>query len=467
MKQGKKPSFVSKVRRTIVHRGMIKPGETVLVACSGGADSTALLHALVELREDFSLKLAVAHFDHGLRGASGRDAAFVHELAAGLGLPFYLQRQNVAAEAKKRGLNLEEAGRRLRYEFLHETAAEIGADRIATGHSLDDQAETVLMRLLRGSGSRGLSGIAPVLEYAVIRPLIDVRRKEIEAYLRERRLPHREDETNRDLRFLRNAVRRRLIPHLEKKYEPAIVEKLGRTAELLAADERALELHVRRILPGIIKGEGVKSALSTDALAILPLGLSRRCIRDFLELHQKGDLLRITYDDIENIRVLKPGKIAVLPGKIRLMREGAWIKRAPAPIKRKPAAFHYRWDGKAQLKVGKTAAVFAGRVIPNGQVFPEPFDDSRRAYLDADRLVFPLEVRSPRPGDHYRPLGAAGRQKIMEIMRAKRIPVRDRGRKTVFVSGGEIAWVEGLPAAEGFKVGPATRRIFVIEKHIS
>ncbi len=457
-------SFVSKVRRTIVHRGMIKPGETILVACSGGADSTALLHALYELRTDFSLKLAVAHFDHGLRAASARDARFVHAMAADLGLPFYLQRQDVAAEAKKHGLNLEEAGRRFRYEFLQETASEIGAQRIATGHSLDDQAETVLMRLLRGSGSRGLSGIAPVLEYVVIRPLIDVRRKDIEAFLRERKVSHREDETNRDLRFLRNAVRHRLIPHLEKKYEPAIVEKLGRTAELLAADERALELHVRRILPGIVTGEGVTSALSVDAMALLPVGLSRRCIRDFLELHQKGDLLRITYDDIENIRNLGPGKVAVLPGKIRLMREGAWIKRAPAPVKQKAADFSRLWDGKAPLKTGAKGAVFSARVIPNGQIMPEPFDDSQRAFLDADRLAFPFTGSDAAPGRSI-PSSRGGRPaEAHRSAPGQGSPGSRARRKAVFVSGDEIVWVEGLPVADAFKVGPATRRIFVIEK---
>lgn len=466
MKKGRGPSFVSKVRRTIVHRGMIKPGETILVACSGGADSTALLHVLYELRTDFALKPAVAHFDHGLRAASAKDARFVHEMAADLGLPFYLQRQDVGAEAKKGGLNLEETGRRLRYEFLQETAAEIGARRIATGHSLDDQAETVLMRLLRGSGSRGLSGIAPILEYAVIRPLIDVRRKEIEAFLRERKISWREDESNRDLRFLRNAVRRRLIPHLEKKYEPAIVEKLGRTADLLAADEQSLELHVGRLLPGIVKGEGKKAALSVDALSLLPLGLSRRAIRDFLELHQKGDLLRITFDDIENIRNLGPGKVAVIPGGIRLVRESSWIGRAPVPIKKRAAAFSCAWDGKTLLKFGSKDAAFSGRTIPNGQVFPEPFDDVCRAYLDADRLVFPLVVRLLRPGDRYRPLGTAGRQKLTEALRAKGVPVRERSRKAVFVSGDEIAWVEGLPVAETFKVRPSTCRIFMIEKQI-
>ncbi|MCX6566996.1 MAG: tRNA lysidine(34) synthetase TilS [Candidatus Aminicenantes bacterium] len=458
-------ALVSQVRRTIVRHGMIKPGDMVLVACSGGADSTALLHVLNELREGLSLSLAVAHFDHGLRAASGRDARFVHELAAGLSLPFYLEKRDVRDAARRRRLNLEEAGRFLRYDFLRRIAAEIGALKIATGHTLDDQAETVLMRLLRGSGPRGLGGIAPVMDDTVIRPLIEVRRKEIAAFLRARTIVHREDETNRDRTYLRNDVRHRLIPYLEKNFEPAIVEKLGRLAEVLAGEDRTLEAHVRRILPGLVIGEGVKARLNADALVLLPVGLSRRCVRAFIEI-QKGDLLRVSFADIENVRNLSEGKIAVLPGGIRMTREGFWIGRETAlsPRKRAVKRFQYRWDGDVPLEVAETGTVFSARLVPNGLVSERPFDDTRRAWLDADRLVFPLVVRSGRDGDRYRPLGAPGRQKTNELFRARGVPPAGRGRRPVFESGGEIVWVEGLPVADLFKIGPATRRLFLIEK---
>jgi tRNA(Ile)-lysidine synthase len=457
--------FISKIRRTIVRHGMVKRGETVLVACSGGADSTALLHVLNELSASLSLRLAVAHFDHGLRAASGRDARFVHELAAGLGLPFYLEKRDVRDAARRSRLNLEEAGRFLRYDFLRRTAAEIGAAKIATGHSLDDQAETVLMRLLRGSGPRGLGGIAPVVDDTVIRPLIEVRRKEIEAFLRAGKIAHREDETNRDRTYLRNDVRHRLIPYLERNFEPAVVEKLGRTAEVLAGEDRALDAHVRRILPGLVTGEGLEARLNADALILLPAGLSRRCVRAFIEI-QKGNLLRVSFDDIENVRNLAEGKIAVLPGGIRMIREGFWIGRKTALSMRKRAVkrFQYRWDGDVPLKVAETGTVFSARLVPKGFVLEPPFDDNRRVWLDADRLVFPLVVRSRRDGDRYRPLGAPGRQKVNELFRARGVPPAGRGRRTVFESEGEIVWVEGLPVADPFKIGPTTCRLFLVEK---
>jgi len=503
---------------------MIAPGETVLVACSGGADSTALLYVLHEIRRDGDGRLAVAHFDHGLRKTSGRDADFVHRMAADLELPFYLEKQDIRAVARARGLNLEEAGRLLRYDFLRRLAASIGAAKIATGHTLDDQAETVLMRLLRGSGPRGLGGIAPVFEDAIIRPLLDVRRSEIEIYLRARRLSHCEDETNRDRRYRRNDIRHRLIPYLEKKFEPAIVEKLGRLADVLAGEDRALEGQAKKILPKLIEGTGRRARLNASAAAALPVGLARRCVRAFVEI-QKGDLRRISFEDIEGLRRLAGGKTSVLPGGIRLSRTGDWILRTSKPPTRKKISpgFRHQWDGAAPITIDTSGAVFTaavappwfgsftedgetlglpaliasrmrpakpggisavlargfrprasgepkarpltGRIAPQGPALKFRFDDARRVYLDADRLIFPLLVRSLRSGDRYRPLGAPGRKKLTDLFREKGVPVAERGRRAVFVSGGEIVWVEGLPAAENFKVGSETRRILVIEKN--
>lgn len=463
-----KEPFIAKVRRTITRRAMISSGDYVLVACSGGADSTALLHVLRELRSDFSLRLAVAHFDHGLRAASGRDAEFVHEMAASLGLPFYYEKQDVRSAARAGKQNLEEAGRRLRYDFLRRTAAEIGARKIATGHTLDDQAETVLMRMLRGSGPRGLSAIAPVYEGLVIRPLIDARRREIEAYLKVRGLSHREDETNRDRAFLRNDVRHRLVPYLERSFERDVVAKLGRMAEILAAEDRTLEAQVRGLLPGLVSGKGTKALLDAEALTRISTGLARRCVRAFIDI-QKGDLLRVSFDDVENVRNLAEGKIAVLPGGIRLVREGKEILRAPAGGRRKKTApgFRYAWDGETPLSVSETGAVFSAEIAPGGVVLKRPIDDSRQVFMNADRVAFPLTVRSREEGDRYRPIGAPGRQKINEMFRAKGIPASERNGKAVFESGGEIVWAEGLPVAEDFRVRPSTRRIIVIEKHIT
>jgi tRNA(Ile)-lysidine synthase len=239
--------LLSKVRRAITRHGLLEQGDKVLVACSGGADSTALLTALLELSGEYKLRLAVAHFNHGLRRAANEDERFVVRLAHELGLPVYVRREDIRAFAAKHGRNIEEAGRERRYKFLRETARRVGACRIATGHTLADQAETVLMRILRGTGPTGLGGIAPLIDGWIIRPLIEVERREVEAYLRVRKIRHREDESNRNLLLKRNRVRHRLIPYIERTFEPRIVEHLGTLAEICREEEHVWD--------GLVKAE--------------------------------------------------------------------------------------------------------------------------------------------------------------------------------------------------------------------
>jgi tRNA(Ile)-lysidine synthase len=452
--------FVSAVRNAVVRRRMILPGETVVVACSGGTDSVALLHALLALRETIPCGLAVAHFHHGLRRRADRDAAFVRDLAGRSGLAFYLGRRDVRAYARRHGLNLEEAGRVLRYAFLKKTAAKAGAVRIATGHTLDDQAETVLIRLFRGSGPRGLSGIAPKTEDGIIRPLLGLRRREAEAYLRENGSPFVEDETNRDPRFLRNRVRRDLIPFLEKDFEPAVAERLGALAEIMGEEDALLDGFARRKTAALVDSRG---RLDPARLSRLPVALARRVVRVFIEA-AKGDLRRISFDDVERVRSLKERRTAVLPGGLRIVREEDGIFPSTRRMaKRKTSGRVARkWDGRGELAMPETGARFHGRFLRVSPSSKLDFDDSRRAYLDADRLRFPVVVRGRRDGDLYRPLGSPGRKKLKEIFRAKGVPVGERALRAVFSSADEIAWVEGLPVAEGFKVSPSTRRIWRI-----
>ena len=455
----------AKVRRTIAERRMARPGETVLVACSGGADSVALLHLLRALAEEIGFSLAVAHFHHGLRPNADLDAAFVRDLAKRSGLPFVFGRRDVRAYAARRRLNLEEAGRILRYEFLKKAAVRTGAVRIATGHTLDDQAETVLIRLFRGSGPRGLAGIAPAGEEGIIRPLLGVRRREIEAYLRREKNSFRTDETNRDRRFLRNRIRHKLIPFLEKNFEPAIVPKLGLLAEILREEDDYLEAVARKDGARLISKGGPRPRLNAALLARFHPALARRVVRIFI-VALRGDLRRISFEDVERLRRLREGQAAVLPGGLVLIRDGGWIfQRAEGSKKSRPAAeFSRRWDGRGTLLLPETGGRFSGRIIQMAKSKNPAFDDSRRCSSDADRLKFPLLVRNRRDGDRYRPFGAPGRKKLKELFREQGVPISERGRRAVFVSDDAIVWVEGLPVAEAFKVGPETRRIFLIEK---
>jgi tRNA(Ile)-lysidine synthase len=453
--------LLPRVRKTIARFDLLERGDKVLIACSGGADSVALVGAFLELRDEYSLRLAIAHFNHRLRRGAAADERFVIELAQRLGLPLYLRREDIRAYARKRGLNLEEAGRERRYKFLREAAVRTGAAKIATAHTLSDQAETVLMRILRGSGPAGLGGIAPCIDGLIIRPLIEVERSEVEAYLRSQKMSCRQDETNRDLRYLRNRVRRRLIPYLQKNFEAEVVSHLGRLAEICRDEEKVWGQVIHKETDRTILRQGERPLLDAGRLSGLPPALGRRCVRAYLRT-VRGDLRRLSFRDIEAVRGLAEGKETVLPGELILRRDKGLIsvKRKAMP----PLRYEYEWDGKKRLVVPEAGLSFGGRKILGKSAARMRYDDDRVAFLDAAKIRFPLLVRNRREGDRYRPLGAPGRKKLKEIMRAKGIVLGERARHPVFLSGGEIVWVPGLPVADAFKVTPATRHIILIEK---
>lgn len=452
----------ARFKRTVGRYGMIAAGDSLLVACSGGADSTALLHLLLELRRETPFELGLAHFNHRLRPAADEDERFVRDEARKLGLPLVVERRDVKAYARGKKLNLEEAARVLRYGFLERAAARAGATRIATGHTLNDQAETFLMRLLRGSGPRGLGGIHPVVKGKIIRPLIEISRNDIEAFCRRKKLPFRTDETNRDRRFLRNKIRLGLIPYLERHYEPGLVSKLGRLALILQDEEAVLEKMTQEQYSGLIVRKDSHPSLDARNLAKLPRGMARRVVRAFLK-DRKGDLRRISFEDVEAVINLGEDRELTLPDKLRLRREGGFIflKEKTAP---KAPSSSYLWDGKNPLHVLEAGMTFTVEKMKKPNQASWPFDDQSRCYGDAGKLSFPLLVRPRREGDRYQPLGTPGRKKLKEILRAKKIPLSDRDRLPVFCSEGNIVWIPGLPVAEDFKITPRTKTVFCLKR---
>ncbi|MFQ6038082.1 MAG: tRNA lysidine(34) synthetase TilS, partial [Candidatus Aminicenantales bacterium] len=270
------------VRQTIQKYGLLKDGDKVLIACSGGADSTALLAVFLELRRERPMELSIGHFNHRLRPEAAEDEAFVRRMARSFGLPLFAASEDVGQVARSRGLNLEEAARALRYGFLEETARKIGAAKIATGHTMNDQAETFFLRLLRGSGLTGLGCIHPVVEEKIIRPLLFVERGEIEAFLRERGMSFRQDKSNRDRRFTRNRIRLELIPYLQKHFDPHIIRRISRLVALLQEEEHLLQSIAKEEAPHHITGDPGNPALSLDSVHSLPPALARRIIRCFL-----------------------------------------------------------------------------------------------------------------------------------------------------------------------------------------
>jgi tRNA(Ile)-lysidine synthase len=427
---------------------MLPPGGRVAVAVSGGPDSVCLLHVLLDLAPSSSVSLSVAHLNHQLRGAeSDEDEKFVARLAERLGLPYHCTRVNVAEGHD----NLEQAGRRARRTFF----TSLGADRIALGHTRDDQAETVLFRLLRGSGLRGLAGIYPVTAGGYIRPLIDVTRAEVEEFLRARSIPWRCDPSNLDLRFARNRIRHSLLPQLTRDWNPRIGESLAQLATLAQDEECWWRTYIGEVSSGILVRRAGGIELSAPAVAELPAAVSRRLIRGAIA-QVKGDLRRLEFGHVERILQLAAqpegdGRLR-LPG-LDIRRSFDWIRIAPAaagpefPATRLVIPGVYPAGDGARLHL----EVFASS--PDAP--PAPKDATlKAAELSLRRLPPVLELRGWKPGDHYRPQGQMRDQKIKEMFQAERVPSWLRLSWPIVSSGDTILWARTFGAAAEFAACP-------------
>ena len=448
------------VKKTIQEFGLLEPKEKVLIAFSGGADSSALLHLLLELREEWSLELFLGHFNHRLRPGAEEDERFVRSVAGKYSLPLFVGSGDVRAEAKASGLNIEEAGRKLRYDFLGKTASEIGRAKVATGHTLTDQAETLLMRLMRGSGLRGLAGIFPMKDGVIVRPLLQVERKDVAAYLKKKKIEFRVDESNFDRCFLRNRIRLDLLPYLQENFEPAIVQHLGRVAAIIREEDRVLDEITREKARKAIVGKNADVSLDLPVLSSLPRALARRVIREFIT-RLRGNLRKISFEDVESVFALADGKEYSLKERLVLRREGNRVfvkKRARADD------YEYLWSGEGLLEIKGLGLRFTGKKLLRKKASSLRFDDRTQACLDLEKLKFPFQVRNRREGDRYQPLGAPGKKKVKEIMRARGIPLSERDKHPVFLSGDEIVWILGLPVSDRFRIKEETVDIFQIKK---
>jgi tRNA(Ile)-lysidine synthase len=450
-----------KVKETIRKYKLLERGDKVLIAYSGGADSTALLSLLWELRKEWVLELFLAHFNHRLRQSAEEDEKFVRSVADEYSLHLFVGGEDVRSYARSKSLNLEEAGRELRYSFLEKTAEECDATKIATGHTMTDQAETFLMRLIRGTGAKGLGGIYPVVAGKIIRPLIQVEREEITAYLAKRKLDFRVDESNFDRRFLRNKVRLELIPYLQKKFEPRIIHHLSRLASILREEDSLLDkIGIEKAKKCFIQKDN-QILLDMKFISSLPLALKRRVSRHYIH-KLKGNLRGISFADVEAVLKLKEGKECHLKKGLVLRREGGFIflKEESQPR----IEYEQAWEEKDHLEIKELGLEFEGKKIEKSHSFPLKFDDENLAFLDWRKLQFPLLVRNRQEGDKYQPLGAPGKKKLKEIMRAKGIPLSEREKRPVFLSQNDIVWVQGLPVSERYKVKKNTDVIFMIER---
>lgn len=458
-----KRDIIEIVRSCILKYRMIDTGDRVVVAVSGGADSVCLLDILAGISEQFNIKLIVAHFNHGLRKDEDEfETQFVKKIAGVHGLPFVTENaSNLTGDMS----SLEEKARDARYGFLEKLRLNNSAQRIALGHTMNDQAETVLMRLLRGSGSSGLSGIPPVRGKKIIRPLIDIKREDIIRYLHSKDLDYVSDSSNSSRKYLRNRIRLELLPHIQE-YQPRIIENLSRLSNVLRDEDSVLDAQTEEWADNNVLMES-EDRLSTNLAEFnnLPSPFKYRLIRFILKRLRKN-LRRIDYKHIEYVLLLannnRPQAIIDLPNDIHVKKS---YDRLIFQLGHGDSSFEYCYFIKGS---GKTFLKETGQSISveeiEGNIAKESSGntDGSIAYLDAQKVHYPFIVRNIRPGDRFIPLGMKGHKKVKDYFIDLKLSSEERSVVPILVKDEEIICICGHRIDERFKVTPRTERVLKV-----
>jgi tRNA(Ile)-lysidine synthase len=451
------PHVLSRVMGTIRRHAMIEPCSHIGVAVSGGIDSVALLDILAGLQAELHIALTILHLNHGIRGEeAARDQRFVQELSASYSLPYLGEEVDVPAYKKQKSLSLQEAARELRYLFFEQAMDTLDLDKVAIGQTADDQAETVLMRLIRGGGARGLKGIPPV-RGRYIRPLIEVWRAELLQYARHKGLSFVQDSSNLKNDYLRNRIRHELLPALGG-YNPGIKHRLVHLAEILGEDDSYLEGLAQEIAKGIVMADEEVS-IPIPSLLSLPLALQARVLQHAFTGLSSGGILE--YPHIEGVMTLIQGaggsKRVTLPGGYWAMRSYDTLRmgRERETLEGMAGESELLIPGRTRLDgLGVELEATIARGSHDPQTDPPATPDT--AFLDFHRLVLPLRVRTFRFGDSFIPLGMKGRKKLKNFFIDLKIPRAERLKIPLVISGNDICWVAGLRIDERFKILPDT-----------
>jgi tRNA(Ile)-lysidine synthase len=458
--------MLKKVLKYVLGQQMLRPGQRVTVGCSGGADSVALLHVLAELREDLGIVVSAGHFHHQIRGAEAdADQRFVEGLAAEHQVDFYSGSGNAPQYAAEHKISLETAARDLRHQWFADLIKQGKADKIATAHTLDDQAETVLMRILRGTGTRGLAGIAPAQQAKyLVRPLLTTTRREIEAYLQAKGQCWREDSSNLDLGHTRNRVRHTLLPLLEREFNPAIRQTLSDLANVSQAEEDYWDNELSLLLPRLVhegKPTRIGRSASGDAQGILAVDLSalqglalavrrqiiQRTALDFgvsLEFKHIQQLTDVAEDG-------KPGAKLALPDGLaanRTARELQFSRNTPQA----PQDYCYLLPIPGEVTIVELGMTIRATLISDGKQKASGYNGA--TFLDPSLLGSELKVRNWRAGDKFFPAHTQSPKKVKELLQSGRLGYElspaQRKAWPVIESAGQIVWMRSFPASKDF-----------------
>ncbi len=470
MKAESQPPLEQRVLDFIRQHQLVPGDRKLLVAVSGGPDSVCLLHTLVNLQKELKVKLHLAHLNHQLRGAeSEADADYVADLALKLGIPATIERREVKGYQARERLSLEEAAREVRYSFLAEVAKSIGADRVAAGHTRDDHIETILMHLIRGTGTKGLRGLQPYTEWKsktgsliIIRPLLEISHQETEDYCRQHKLRPRLDASNLSLSPLRNRVRHQLLPLLES-YNPRMAEALLRAGRIASDDIGFLDKEITRLWDDIIHQQEKAIVLDREGFDPLPPALKRYLLRASVEklLGSAKDIETRHIEEMMSLVTKPAGKRLSLPqgltffieyNQYRLTSDSASLSPFPTLEDEVPLNI----PGQTSLPGWRIEAAIIDRERMTEK-------DDFTAYLDLGKTGGKLTVRPRRRGDRFQPLGLPQAKKVGEFMIDAKIPRTWRGKIPIVCSPEQIVWVVGWRIDERAKVTEDTKKVLRLE----
>ncbi len=463
-------TFLQKVISTIQRRNLLTSGDNVLVAVSAGADSVALARVLTEIASQYQLSIELAHLNHGLRGAEAdADARFVEDLGVQFGWRTHLGYANVRTLAQQYKQSLEEAGREARYTFFERIAKQINASKIATAHTANDQAEVVLMRWLRGAGVRGLAGI-PYCRGNIIRPFLDIMRQDILDYLLQTKQAYREDQSNADQAFMRNRIRHRLLPALEREFYPGITRRLNQSAILFRSLEDYLSQQVALAASQLCLVESndkIKLALTHffDYPEILRLELIRWCIEKLC--NGLPDWSFSNYQSCHELAAQsQSGQSCDLPDGICVQRTHHYLifeRKRPVVS----ATFCYNLPIPGMLEIPEIGWRLFMQLSSEFDVQGYPKNSEQTIWVDFDLLPKPLFVRNRKPGDRLH-IPAVGTKKVQDILIDEKFPRESRSRLPLIYAGDELLWVVSIRRSGLAKVTTQTKRVLKIsvEKNI-
>ena len=450
------------VRRTIQKDRLFEKGDLLLAAVSGGCDSVFLLRCLCLLKDELKVELKVAHLNHMLRKEAERDAEWVKQLSDELSVDCVVESENVTAFAQNNGLSIEEAARICRYDFLERVRRKLAADKIVLGHTADDQAETLLFRLFRGSGNTGLASMTSKRGH-LVRPLLNLRRNEIRKYLDKHGFSYIDDPSNLDLKFSRNVIRHRIIPLIESSINPAVVSVLARTASILSEEDRYMEGSAQKDLSRAGKFEGPYLKLDLKTMLNMEVARRRRLIRAAIGA-LKGDLRNIGSVHIDKILELVDSGSAGT--KINIHSLEAYKDYDSIILGRSVPISALRYERRVNIP-GVTTVEEADMAllssISNSAHAKVDYTAPNKAYFDLDHLLLPLCVRNRRPGDTLIPFAHKKAKKLKDIFIDDKLSRRKRDSIPIIVDRRGILWIPGGRRSERAALTSKTERVLCIE----